>query len=137
MDKELTFENFPDGYINDDALILWKYNGHEYEFDMQDLETFQKLDEAKKVFVEIDVEKSDIEKITLTYEMFLKFFDVIFGRGKEIVGVKINVRNAVKAYHSFMSFINDQNLSTVNYFNSINKASDKYNVNRAARRANK
>jgi len=118
----------------DNTVTVWNYNGGEYELDLQDLETVQKYEEAVKAFVKLEDGLSASEQITRTYETFVKFFDILFGDGKKIVGDRVNTRNATKAYQSLMEFIAEQKQSTVDYYNSFKQTAERYSSNRAVRR---
>lgn len=92
--------------------MKWNYNGGEYEFDLQDLESHERLEEASKTLTEAEIspEAGVKEVIKHNHGAFVKFFNILFGEGEglKIVGERVNMRNAFEAYRAFLAFTKAQ-----------------------------
>jgi len=117
---------------------VFKYNGHEKEFDIADVECNKKFEGAVKALQE---ECENIPKTGFASDMMQsqidvinRFFDRIFdeGAGKDFCGDKNNLNSSFDAYETLLLFINDQKQRIVNR-KFINTASTQ--PNRAARRS--
>lgn len=111
-------------------------NGVELEdIDIYDLEVAEKYEKALKTVQESsskDDSKSLSEGIRFQCKLIFDFFNTVFGEGtnKKIFGNKVNLMTCVKAFEEVVSRMNEQK-------KEIEKLSNKYSPNRAARRNKK
>ena len=99
---------------------VFKYNGHEKEFDIADVECNKKFEGAVKALQD---ECNNIPKTGLASDMMKsqidiikRFFDKLFGNGsgKELCGEKDNLNSCYDAYEALLSFIGEQKNRLVN-----------------------
>lgn len=105
---------------------IWKINGAEIEFDMEDAETAERYTSALGILSEADeLRKSDIDYPTFIHrycEVFRKFYDAVFGNGaseKIFDGIKDNIRKYDEVYDSMLSFIVSQKINSAKRINTI------------------
>lgn len=93
---------------------IWKYNDIELEFDLGDIdsqkryeEALDKMDEAEKKLPKTG-KRSEISEAYCN--MFFNLFDDLFGdgTGKRLLGENRNVRIAEECYFSFVEFVRAQ-----------------------------
>lgn len=119
------------------TLTTFRYNGHEYNFDIENIDdaerweaAFEKMKATEKS-IKKDGKKS--EYIRGYCQMIRDLFDDLFGEGasKDICGEALNSRTDTEAYNSLISFVADQTEAGLEQKNAI--ASNF--LNRAQRRA--
>lgn len=112
---------------------IWKINGQEFEFDLDDADVF---DNMLKAFNELDEEQEELSKAGPTEgflrsycEVYYRMFDKLFGpgSGKKIFGGKHNARICEEAAEDFINFANKQ-VQKVNQRRNAGKK--KYQPNR-------
>lgn len=93
---------------------IWEYNGHQFELDLQDVETIERYEDAFAKMA--DREKSLQKHVKKSEEMrdicvlLYGIFDEIFGEGTSTMmfGEKLNSGKAADAYISFLAFARAQ-----------------------------
>ena len=109
-------------------------NGVELEdLDIYDLEVAEKYEKALAEVRDLstkDDSKSLSEGIKYQCNLIFEFFNTVFGEGtdKEIFGNKVNLMTCMKAFEEIVLKMNEQK-------KEIEKLSNKYSPNRAARRS--
>lgn len=108
-------------------------NGVELEdIDIYDLEVAENYEKALKIVNESsskDNSKSLSDGIRFQCNLIFDFFNTVFGEGadKKIFGNKVNLMTCIKAFEEIVLKMNEQK-------KEIEKLSNKYSPNRAARR---
>lgn len=109
-------------------------NGVELEdLDIYDLEVAEKYEKALAKVRELstkDNSKSLSEGIKFQCNLIFDFFNTVFGEGtdKDIFGNKVNLMTCMKAFEEIVLKVNEQK-------KELEKLSNKYSPNRAARRS--
>lgn len=113
-----------------------KINGVELEdLDIYDVEVAEKYESGLKKIKEMsnDVnDKSLSETIRIQCNHIFDFFNTLFGEGtdKKVFGNKVNLVTCIKAFEELILQVNEQK-------KELEKISNKYSPNRAARRSKK
>lgn len=109
-------------------------NGVELEdldiYDVEVAEKYEKALETVHLSSNKDNSKSLSEGIKFQCNLIFDFFNTVFGEGtdKKIFGNKVNLMTCIKAFEEIVLKVNEQK-------KEIEKLSNKYSPNRAARRS--
>lgn len=115
-------------------------NGVELEnLDIYDVEVAEKYErglEKIKNMSEDVVDKSFSESIKIQCNHIFDFFNTLFGEGTDtkVFGNKVNLVTCLKAFEELISQVNEQRKEQDK---EVEKISNKYSPNRAARRSKK
>lgn len=110
-------------------------NGVELEdLDIYDLEVAEKYEKALAKVRDLstkDDSKSLSEGIKFQCNLIFEFFNTVFGEGtdKKVFGNKVNLMTCMKSFEEIVLRMNEQK-------KELEKLSNKYSPNRAARRNN-
>lgn len=119
-------------------LTVWKINGQELRFDMEDVEQLEKYEASFDRMAETErnlVRTGKKSSIVRAYcEMYCTLFDDLFGAGtaQKLFEGRRNARECDEVYDSFLAFVKAQNAGTIA---RREKLVQSWAPNRAARRA--
>lgn len=105
-------------------------------FDVEVVEKYESgLEKIKEMSNDL-IDKSFSESIRIQCNHIFDFFNIMFGDGadKKIFGDKVNLVTCVEAFEELISQVNEQKSEQMK---KIDKISNKYSPNRAARRSKK
>lgn len=115
-------------------------NGVELEnIDIFDVEVVEKYELGLKRIKERSndsADKSFSESIRIQCNLVFDFFNTMFGEGtdKKVFGDKVNLVTCLEAFEELVSQVNEQKSEQMK---KLDKISNKYSPNRAARRSKK
>lgn len=115
-------------------------NGVELDdLDIYDVDVAEKYENGLKKIKEMSndvVGKSLSESIRIQCEHIFEFFNIMFGEGtdEKVFGNKVNLVTCLKAFEELISQVNEQKNEQMK---ELEKISNKYSPNRAARRSKK
>lgn len=118
--------------------MKFKINNAELELDFLDADEMERVEEeldrvVQRTKTELNTSQATTQSqvIRLTCQIVFDFFDAVFGEGtqKRIFGNRCNMADAMRAFEMFKQ-------AKDNSTAEIKALSEKYNPNRAARRAN-
>ena len=120
---------------------VWEYNGNQFELDLTDLEFAERYEAALANLQEREKARSkDGSMSTRIREydgMIRGLFDDIFGEGAgdAVLGEKISTKNCDIAFDSLLEFVINQQEENNRTTEALVSKYDKYQPNRAQRRA--
>ena len=140
MTKEQTMATRKNQKTAKMADTLWKYQGHEYELDMNDLPTIERYDRAveamKGFFQELPAGASDARRLIAYCEGIARMLDVLFGDGtaEALLGGSQKPTDYDDVFDSLTDFVHEQTAAAAE---RRQKILDKYRPqqNRETRRA--
>lgn len=135
--NEMVEKNTPPKVDN----TIWEYNGSQFELDLTDLEFAERYEKSLENLQEREKNRTKDGSMSARireYDAMIRgLFDDIFGEGAgdAVLGEKISTKNCDTAFDALLEFVIKQQEENNRAAEALVSKYDKYQPNRAQRRA--